>query len=152
MLISFFIAALTCLGVGWLGAYFQRGGLAEWYPFLEKSSLTPPGAVFGIVWTILYLLMALSISRIVHQQKDLSSTVFMLFAAQLFLNFMWSVVFFYFREPWLGMLIIILLEIMVVMYIIITFSIDIISSACFMPYAVWLGFASYLNFYIAWNN
>lgn len=152
MLISFFIAALTCLGVGWLGSYVQQDGMTAWYPFLNRSPLTPPGYVFGIVWTILYLLMAYSISRVVHQPKDFGSVVFVIFAVQLFFNFMWSVAFFYYREPWVGLAIIVILEALIVAYIIYTFKIDIIASMCFVPYALWCGFATYLNFYIAWHN
>ena len=65
--IGFILFPMLALGVGMLSGYLAAPGLAAVYPFLEKSSLTPPGYVFPVVWTVLYLLMGLGLALVVKQ-------------------------------------------------------------------------------------
>ena len=116
-----------------------------WYQELNKSSLNPPGYVFGIVWPILYILMSISAFRTFADTRNL-------FLLQLFFNAIWSWLFFAFHMPIIALLNIWFLIALNINLIINMFRIDSISGFLFIPYIVWLFFASYLNLFIVINN
>ena len=128
------------------------GGLASsntaddlWYQALIKSPLNPPGYVFGIVWPILYLLMSISAFRTFDETKNL-------FLIQLLFNALWSWLFFAFQMPFVA-----LLNIWLLIYLNIKINLkmlyqDKLSGLLFIPYVLWLFFASYLNLFIVINN
>jgi benzodiazapine receptor len=116
-----------------------------WYQELTKSSLNPPGYVFGIVWPILYLLMSISAFRTFNETKKL-------FLTQLLFNALWSWLFFTFQMPLIA-----LVNIWVLIYLNIKLNLkmfyqDKLSGLLFIPYVIWLFFASYLNLFIVINN
>ena len=128
------------------------GGLASsntaddiWYQELVKSSLNPPGYVFGIVWPILYLLMTISAFRTFNETKNL-------FLIQLLFNAMWSWLFFAFQMPFVALLNIWLLIYLNIKLNLKMFYQDKLSAILFIPYVLWLLFASYLNLFIVLNN
>ena len=116
-----------------------------WYQELNKSSLNPPGYVFGIVWPILYILMSISAFRTFIETRNL-------FLLQLFFNAIWSWLFFAFHMPVIALLNIWLLIGLNIKLAINMFRVDSMSSFLFVPYIVWLFFASYLNLFIVINN
>ena len=116
-----------------------------WYQSLLKSDLNPPGFVFGIVWPILYLLMSVSAYRTFEVTKKL-------FLIQLFFNTIWSWLFFSFHMPVIALINIWLLIFLNITLLIQMIKIDRISGIIFIPYVVWLLFASYLNLFIVINN
>ena len=116
-----------------------------WYQELNKSSLNPPGYVFGIVWPILYILMSISAFRTFADTRNL-------FLLQLFFNAIWSWLFFAFHMPIIALLNIWFLIALNINLIINMFRIDSISGFLFIPYIVWLFFASYLNLFIVIIN
>jgi len=128
------------------------GGLATsntsmdlWYQSLSKSSLNPPGYVFGIVWPILYLLMSISAYRTFESTKNL-------FLIQLVFNTAWSWMFFAFQMPVIALFNIWLLIFLNIRISLIMFRQDKISGVIYVPYILWLIFASYLNLFIVINN
>jgi benzodiazapine receptor len=128
------------------------GGLASsntaddiWYQELVKSSLNPPGYVFGIVWPILYLMMSISAFRTFHETKSL-------FLTQLLFNALWSWLFFAFQMPLIALLNIWLLIYLNIKLNLKMFYKDKLSGFLFIPYVLWLFFASYLNLFIVINN
>ena len=128
------------------------GGLASsntaddiWYQELVKSSLNPPGYVFGIVWPILYLLMSISAFRTFNETKNL-------FLIQLLFNAIWSWLFFAFQMPLISLLNIWLLIYLNIKLNLKMFYQDKLSALLFIPYVLWLLFASYLNLFIVLNN
>ena len=128
------------------------GGLASsntstdiWYQSLLKSELNPPGYVFAIVWPILYLLMSISAYRTFEVTKNL-------FIIQLFFNTIWSWLFFSFHMPVIALMNIWLLIFLNIKLAFQMIKIDKISGIIFIPYVVWLLFASYLNLFIVINN
>ena len=133
-----------CMSVGFSASLFQREAIAEWYPFLNKPVLTPPNGAFPIVWGILYILIGISLGRIWGKGLKVSQREWWI---QLALNFCWSIAFFFLREPLWGMGIILILDVVVLDYILITFKKDKLAAACFMPYILWLLWATYLNAY-----
>ena len=128
------------------------GGLASsntaddvWYQALIKSPLNPPGYVFGIVWPILYLLISISAFRTFNETKNL-------FLIQLLFNALWSWLFFTFQMPFVALLNIWLLIYLNIKINLKMFYQDKLSGLLFIPYVLWLFFASYLNLFIVLNN
>ena len=146
------VAVLFCFAVGLTASYFQSEALAQWYPLLNRSSLTPPNIVFPIVWSILYLLMGISAGLVAGSIYTDRRFVITIFVLQLLLNFMWSILFFYMRNPLWGLIDIIALDLLVLLYIVITHRNHRTASYLFMPYIVWLVLATYLNGYILLHN
>ena len=116
-----------------------------WYQELTKSSLNPPGYVFGIVWPILYLFMSISAYRAFEK-------IYKIFFVQLFFNTIWSWLFFAFHLPVIALLDIWLLIFLNIKITIVLFKTDRISTFLYIPYVLWLCFASYLNLFIVINN
>ena len=113
-------------------------GTDTWYLGLVKSNLNPPGYVFGIVWPILYLLMGITIWRTYSVIKNL-------FYVQLFLNAIWSWLFFSFHLPLIALLDIWLLIFINLKILLLISKEDKLAAFLFAPYIMWLFFASYLN-------
>lgn len=146
------IGVILSFAVGLTASYLQSESLSQWYPLLNKPSLTPPNIVFPIVWSILYLLMGISAGLVAATPHAHRGAVITIFAVQLLLNFMWCILFFTMRNPLLGLIDIVLLDVMVLVYIIYSYSINHIASYLFIPYLLWLGIATYLNSYILMHN
>ena len=120
-------------------------GTDSWYLGLTKSDLNPPGYVFGIVWPILYFLMGITIWRTYNAIKNL-------FYIQLFLNAIWSWLFFSFHLPLIALLDIWLLIFINIKILMLILKEDKLAAILQTPYIMWLFFASYLNLFIVLNN
>ena len=140
---SVFIYVILALIIGSLASSNTADDV--WYQALIKSPLNPPGYVFGIVWPILYLLMSISAFRTFNETKNL-------FLIQLLFNALWSWLFFAFQMPLVALLNIWLLIYLNIKINLKMFYIDKLSGLLFIPYVLWLFFASYLNFFIVLNN
>ena len=147
--LAYSIPIVLTFAVGALGSYVQGEALREWYPTLVKSPATPPAVVFPIAWGILYLLIGISAGTMLAK-GDMS--VLRLWLFQLLLNFLWSVCFFALRSPLVGLLVILVLDVVVFAYIVYSASRTPIAAWLFVPYLLWLIFATYLNGYIYINN
>ena len=150
--LNFLIPIFICFLVGFTASFFQSASIQEWYPLLNKPSLTPPNIVFPIAWGILYLCMGLSIGFIIDSKSTEKKSMIWLFAIQLLFNFTWSIIFFYLRNPQWGLTNIIVLEVFIIYYAYKSYGIKKISSILFFPYILWVTFATYLNLYIFWYN
>ena len=140
---SVFIYVIIALIIGGLASSNTADDV--WYQALIKSPLNPPGYVFGIVWPILYLLMSISAFRTFNETKNL-------FLIQLLFNALWSWLFFAFQMPLVALLNIWLLIYLNIKINLKMFYIDKLSGLLFIPYVLWLFFASYLNLFIVFNN
>jgi len=140
---SVFIFLILALIVGGLASSNTADDI--WYQDLIKSPLNPPGYVFGIVWPILYLLMSISAFRTFNETKNL-------FLIQLLFNAIWSWLFFTFQMPFIALLNIWLLIYLNIKLNLKMFNQDKLSGFLFIPYILWLFFASYLNLFIVLNN
>jgi len=148
----FIIPVLICFLVGFLAGQLQSESIETWYPYLNKPPLIPPNYVFPIAWNILYLCMGISVGLILNTPSPERSFLVRLFIVQLVVNFLWSVFFFYLQNPLLGLINIILLDILVFYYIIESYPRYKVSAILFIPYLLWIAFATYLNLYIYMNN
>jgi benzodiazapine receptor len=115
----------------------------EWFDALNKPSFNPPGWLFSPVWTILYVLIAVAGWRVwVSRPGRGAMAVWWL---QLGLNFLWSPVFFTLQSPGLALVVIFPLLLAIFTFISLTWSSDRTASVLFIPYAMWVSFASILN-------
>ena len=117
----------------------------SWYLSLNKSELNPPGYVFGIVWPILYVFMM--ISAVLTHKKTYS-----LFLSQLVLNASWSWLFFKFQLPVLALLDIYILIFLNIYISKLMYFESKVAFSLYLPYVIWITFASYLNLFIVIYN
>ncbi len=131
----------------------SSGRSKQWYARLDKPSFTPPKAVFPIVWTGLYLLMAWSGWRIWKAQDSPErSRALRLWAVQLATNAKWSKLFFEDHRVDLALLDSLTLELEIARYIATANKVDRAAARAFIPYFAWVGFATVLNAEIARRN
>lgn len=139
-----------CILAGLLGIPFNLAALRDWYPNLEKPWFTPPSYLFEPVWTILYILMGVSFylvwkrgTKTVNAKQAIKT-----FGIQLFLNTLWSPIFFGLKNPLLGLVVIITMLSYIVKTIRAFAKINPLASYLLYPYLIWVSFATLLNFSI----
>lgn len=150
-----FVSLLLAYAAGAVGAYVTTGTvLSTWYLSLDKSSLNPPNAVFGPVWTLLYTLMAFAAWRIYERRATdpRAYRALIAYGIHLLVNAAWAIAFFGLEAPMLALAIIIVLLIFVLILTVIFYRIDRVSGLLFMPYLLWIAFAAYLNLSIVLMN
>ena len=138
--------------VGVLGSLLS-GNTGEIYTSLIKPPLSPSGWLFGVVWPVLYLLMGIAAYLIYQAPQTLErqkATAF--YWIQLFVNFLWPIVFFRFEWYWIAVVIIILLDIWVSITTVWFYKINKAVGYLMIPYLIWILFATYLNIGIAVLN
>jgi tryptophan-rich sensory protein len=151
--IKLLAAVIICEGVGFLGTIFTLPSIPAWYAALNKAPFNPPPWIFGPVWTILYFLMGVSIFLILQKKLKKQRTFLVaLFAIQLFLNFLWSVIFFGWHLPQVALLELCLLWISIALLIIDFWKVSKWAAILLIPYLCWVSFASVLNFFVALLN
>ncbi|WP_137597328.1 TspO/MBR family protein [Paucilactobacillus kaifaensis] len=142
------ILIVTIIGVnlvGSLSALFA-GDIAAKYEDLTKPVLSPPAPTFVIVWPILYTLIGISLYFLITSKSNpIKKTVLILFTLQLFVNFIWSIIFFAGNAYWIGLIVIIMLDILVSYLIVYARQINRFASYLLVPYLIWIIFATYLN-------
>lgn len=151
LLASLFLAYATAF----LGSFFTtREVLSTWYTSLHKAVLNPPSFVFAPVWTLLYTLMAFAAWRIYERRSTdpRSYRALVVYVIHLAVNAGWSFVFFGMQAPALALGVIGVLFLMVLTLTIMFFRIDRTSGYLFLPYLLWISFASYLNLSVVLLN
>lgn len=142
------IAILVSELAGVIGSLFTAPSIPGWYSTLIKPSLNPPSWVFGPVWTTLYALMG--IAAFLIWKKGLNNkgvtVALTIFAAQLVLNTLWSIIFFGLHSPGAAFIEIIFLWFAILATIIAFSKISKPAAWLLVPYILWVSFASYLNF------
>ena len=144
---------LACLGIAALGGAITSLSVASWYPTLIKPAFNPPAQVFAPVWTVLYVLMAISAWRVWCQPQSARRTrALALFVVQLALNFAWSCLFFGLMAVAAAFIEIVLLWLAIVATALSFARIDRTAGWLMVPYAIWVLFAAVLNGAIWWLN
>lgn len=113
------------------------------YSSLIKPPFSPPKIVFPIAWSIIYFLMGLS--YFILKNNDNSKKTNLIYYIQLFVNALWSIIFFYFKLRFPSCIWIILLDILVIIMINNFYKINKISAYLNIPYLLWILFATYLT-------
>jgi benzodiazapine receptor len=139
MSLIFFV--VVTIGGGLLIGFVTRPG--EWYVGLSKPWFTPPNTVFGPVWTLLYVMIAIAGWRAFT--VDAVGPPITVWTIALVLNFAWSPVFFRLRRPLAALFVILTLLAMIIAFIALSWSQDELSALLFIPYAAWVAFATLLN-------
>jgi benzodiazapine receptor len=122
----------------------------SWYKNLKKSHLTPPAWIFGPVWFILYILMA--VSFFIYLNSNFTYTGIILFITQFILNILWSQLFFKNRLLCISAVNNFVMNILVLFTIIEFRKSSYLAANLLIPYLVWILFALYLNLYICFMN
>ena len=146
------IAIAICEGTGILSGFLANAGMNAWFDSINKPSWNPPSWVFAPVWTTLYLLMGISLWLIWKKdaEQSIKSKALLFFAAQLFLNFWWSIIFFKFHSPALAFLDIVLMIILILITIFKFAKLSRLAAWLLVPYVAWVSSASILN-YTIWS-
>jgi translocator protein len=156
------------LMAGIIGGVFTSQSIPTWYATLTKPDWNPPNWVFGPVWTILYILIGISlyllwttnpktplIKKLLHKAGEGSQTkktALTLFAIQLVLNTLWSIIFFGLKNPGLALIEIILLWFAIAATIHYTAKLNKLAAYLLVPYILWVSFATILNLAIVTLN
>ena len=151
----FIIAMIISFVPGIFGVLFTPHGASNvWYNGLIKSGLTPPGWVFSVAWTILYILLGVALYLIiVTVRRGINKfNSYVLFGTQLVLNGLWSFMFFGAHLPGFSLLILLALFIVSMWMAREFFAINRPAAYLVIPYLLWMMFAFYMNAYIALMN
>ena len=148
------ISLAICLGAGGIGAAFTMQSVDTWYAMLRKPFFTPPNWIFAPVWTILYILMGISLCMLWHKRQRLGehTALYLLFGTQLVLNIGWSFAFFGMRSILGGLFVIISLWLAIIATIHAFLHKSKMAGWLLIPYLVWVSYAGLLNFGLWWLN
>ncbi|WP_394927216.1 TspO/MBR family protein [uncultured Robinsoniella sp.] len=138
------ISILIPLAVGQISSLLTRSP-SDTYEMLAKSSVSPPGVIFPIVWTILYFLMGISCYLIITSGSEDTKNALIWYALQLTLNFFWSLIFFNLQFYLFAFFWLILLIACIIIMIIKFYKINPLAAYLQIPYLLWCIFAAYLN-------
>ena len=141
------VLLVVCFAAAGIGGAVTTPKIATWYAALAKPSWNPPNWIFGPVWSVLYLCMAIA-AWLVWRQGGLAgaATPLALFAVQLVLNLAWSWLFFGFENPGLAFVDIVLLWAAIAATMVAFWFRSAIAGILFLPYLAWVSFAAALNF------
>ena len=130
--------------VGSFFSFFTMNNM-DTFKELEKP-INVPGILFPIVWSILYLLMSISCYIITNSNDKNKNEAIIIYAIQLIINSVWSLIFFVFGAYLLGFIWIIILAVIVIIMIAKFYNINKKAAYLNIPYILWILFAAYLNF------
>jgi benzodiazapine receptor len=148
--LHYILAPLFYFAVVQIGSSFTMQGVSTWYPAIMKPSYTPPGIIIGIVWTVIYILSAISLIVFVNATRGKKDVwvIWCLYLLNGLINALWSYIFFVKHLLFLAFLDALCIWVTVVLLIVCTWPYSRISSMLFVPYFLWVSFATYLNFII----
>ena len=138
--------------VGIVSAFLTRNAM-EAFTVLDKPPLSPPGILFPIVWTILYVLMGIaSYLILISDTPYRSRTALTVYGVQLFFNFCWSLLFFNLEAYLAAFIWLIVLWVLIIITAVLFYGINKTAGLLMIPYIIWVTFAAYLNLGIAILN
>lgn len=145
-IIKLAVSVALPLAAGAIAGMFTAKAIPGWYETLNQPSFNPPNWVFGPVWTVLYILMGISLFLVWQTEPGPDRTMAMAsFIFQLLLNFAWSFLFFYFRRIGLALVGIILLWCAILAMMFLFYRIKPLAAWINLPYILWVSFATVLN-------
>ena len=143
----FLLATVPVALTSVLGSWGTIPNIPTWYQGLAKPPLTPPNWLFGPVWTLLYLMMAYAVWRVLSAPPALPGRgrAIAMFFVQLGLNALWPWAFFAARNPGAGALNLVTLDLAVLATVGLFWRVDRVAALLLIPYLGWVMFATYLN-------
>ena len=143
------LCILIPLFIGAIAGYYTSTSITTWYVTLNKPSFNPPNYLFGPVWTLLYILMGISLFIVLNKAKDAEkSKIYFAFSIQLILNFLWSFLFFKFQQLGLALAEILLMWCSILFMIIVFYKTNKFAALINIPYLLWVSFATILTYSI----
>jgi len=141
---------VLCELAGVIGSLFTISSIPTWYAVLRKPWFTPPNWLFGPIWLTLYFLMGISLYLVFESKRNKAKEkpALWAFGIQLFLNVLWSVLFFGMHYLLYGFIEIVLLWISIAVTIILFFKISKAAAYLLLPYILWVTIAASLNYYV----
>ncbi|HWR19155.1 MAG TPA: TspO/MBR family protein [Clostridia bacterium] len=133
-------------------ASILSGNIGQIYTSFIKPPLSPPAWLFGVVWPVLYLLMGIAAYIIYQSRAPNRKDAIVLYWIQLFVNFLWPIIFFRFAWYWLAVVGILMLDVLVFVAMLWFYKIKKAAGYLMLPYLLWIFFATYLNIGIAVLN
>ncbi len=143
----YIIEILIALAVGGLSAYLTKDSMAD-FEALVKPPLSPPGFLFPIVWSILFVLMGISAGMVYKA----SGNVPFVYRLSLIVNFFWSIIFFNMEAYLFAFIWLLLLFVLIILTILEYSKVSKTAAYLQIPYLLWVVFAGYLNFFIWYLN
>jgi len=141
------VSIIIPLSAGLVGSIFTVSSISGWYSHLVKPSFNPPNWIFGPVWTTLYFMMGIALFLVWRGVWDKNKKkAVTIFSIQLFLNLIWSILFFGLHNPFLGLIDIVLLWISILWTVLSFHKISKAAALLLLPYLLWVSFASVLNY------
>ncbi|MFZ4076722.1 MAG: TspO/MBR family protein [Legionellaceae bacterium] len=132
--------------VGFSLGLITQDQITSWYLTLNKPQLNPPAIVFPIVWSILYAILAfIGYSLWQERSRPFMTLALGLFTVQMFMNWLWTPLFFYFHSIAFGFMLIVMMVLLTLMIMYITKDRLKFIAVLLIPYVLWLLFAAYLN-------
>lgn len=148
---SFLYSAVITFLFAILGGIVTYIGIPKFENAVQPP-LSPPSYLFPIVWTLLFLLMAVSAAMIYDSEDVTAAKSLFMYTVQLTLNFWWCVLFFGFRLYFVSFIWLLILLLTVFMMTVLFFRISRFAGILQIPYILWLAFAAYLNFGVWFLN
>lgn len=146
------VPAVLLLGLG-VGRLSHSGYGNRWFDALVKPEIMPPGWVFGVAWTTLYIILGLALAMVLNARgARYRGVAITLFLAQLLLNLSWPPTFFMAHQVWVAFAIIVATLLLSLATTIMFARIRVAAAWLMVPYLIWLAFASVLNYRIAVLN
>ena len=141
---------VLCELAGVIGSIFTISSIPTWYAVLRKPWFTPPNWLFGPIWLTLYFLMGISLYLVFESKRNKAKEkpALWAFGIQLFLNVLWSVLFFGMHYLLYGFIEIVLLWISIAVTIILFFKVSKVAAYLLLPYILWVTIAASLNYYV----
>lgn len=145
--LSLALFLLLVLFIEWVGYGFTITSVNDWYPVLQKPEWNPPSWVFGPIWTILYVTIAISGWLIFIQIRPCKQKSYALgiYAMQLFCNLCWPFFFFYLKNPALAFVDLLFLVLLIGMNIKAFSKLYRLAAILLIPYFLWSLYAAVLN-------
>ncbi len=143
--LSCIVWVIICLVLSGLAGWITGENIHTWYDHLNKPSFNPPSAVFGPVWTVLYIMIGIS-GGLLWAKRNEAVIAFMFYIAQLFFNIIWSFIFFGYHEIHWAFVDIIVLLVFIFLTIIFSLRKSLLAALLLVPYFAWVIFAAILNY------
>ncbi len=170
-IIKILISIIICELAGVAGSFFSTPEINGWYRNLDKPALTPPAWMFGPVWTLLFVLMGVSLylvwskNWVVNTEKTEAKlwnplsqklwtgswsriNIISIFCLQLILNVLWSVIFFRIHSPAWAFFELLMLWFAILFTIINFYRVSRAAAYLLIPYILWVSFAGVLNYFL----
>ena len=149
--LAFIICIAIPLIVGGCSSLLTKNAMIS-FNSMNKPPLAPPGWLFPVAWTILYVLMGIASYKIYKTDDDMRQLAMLIYGIQLVMNFLWSIIFFNMDLYWLAFVWLMIMWCMIIILVFVTKQFSIIAMFCLLPLALWTTFAAYLNLMIAIMN